>query len=278
MHEWPLLIFTVCLQAAIGGMFILAVFYQKLSSLGEAKMFQVTKVSLMAIVGLSIIGLAASFAHLGSPGNAINTISNLGSSWQSREILATGLFIAAAAVTLGLALVQKKVNFVLVVVSAVIGLVDVYFMGAIYANTLVSGWDSAQTYTSFFGTALVLGPVLLVSTLGKMNSSELAQSLVKNSFFIALAGIAIQLIGLALFATSMPEVNMVQGTNALVALEGYYSTVAFRWIIEVIGVAVLGFLAASKNSKLPLSLGYVALAALFVAEGMSRYVFYILGA
>lgn len=282
MNEWPLLIFTVCLQAAIGGMLILALFYKKLSRLGEEKMFQLTKASLIGIVALSIIGLAASFAHLGTPSNAFNTISNLGSSWQSREILVTGLFIAAAVVTLGLAFVQKKVNFGLVILSAIIGLVDIYCMGAIYANTLVSGWDSIQTYTSFYGTALVLGPVLLVSTLapglGKADSGELSQAIVKYSFFISLVGIAVQLIGLALFAASMPEVNMVQGTNALVSLEGYYSTVAFRWIIEVIGVAVLGFLSLSKNKKMPLSLRFLALIALFAAEGMSRYVFYILGA
>jgi anaerobic dimethyl sulfoxide reductase subunit C (anchor subunit) len=121
----------------------------------------------------------------------------------------------------------------------------------------------------------------LVSTLapglGKNDSGEFSQAIVKYSFFIALAGIAVQLIGLALFATSMPEVNMVQGTSALMSLEGYYSTVAFRWIIEVIGVAILGYLSLSKNKKLPLSLGYLALIVLFAAEGMSRYVFYILG-
>jgi anaerobic dimethyl sulfoxide reductase subunit C (anchor subunit) len=282
MQEWPLLIFTVCLQAAIGGMFILAIFYKKISTLGEGKLFQVTKSSLIAIVGLSIVGLVASFTHLGTPTHAVNMISNLGTSWQSREILMTGLFIAAAVITLVLAFVQKKVNFVLVVISALIGLVDIYCMGAIYAATLVSGWDSIQTYTSFYGTGLVLGSVLLASTmvpaLGKHDSGALTQSLVKSVFFISLAGIAIELIGLALFATSMPEVNVIAGTNALNSLDGYYGTVAFRWIIEVIGVVALGCLSMSKNSKLPLSLAYVALAALFVAEGMSRYVFYILGA
>jgi anaerobic dimethyl sulfoxide reductase subunit C (anchor subunit) len=118
----------------------------------------------------------------------------------------------------------------------------------------------------------------MVPALGKHDSGALTQSLVKSVFFISLAGIAIELIGLALFATSMPEVNVIAGTNALNSLDGYYGTVAFRWIIEVIGVVALGCLSMSKNSKLPLSLAYVALAALFVAEGMSRYVFYILGA
>lgn len=282
MQEWPLLIFTVCLQAAIGGMVMLALIFKQLSKLGEEKVFHLTRIPLLVIAVLSIIGLAASFTHLGTPSNAFNTLGNLGSSWQSREILLTGLFIAAACVTAGLAFVQKKANFILLVISALLGLIDVYCMGAIYANTLVSGWDSINTYTSFYGTVLVLGPILVVCSmvpmLGKKRAEDLAQSLVKNSFIISIIGIAIQLIGVALFASSMPEVNMIEGTNAAMSLQGYFGTVAIRWVIEFLGVAVLGILSFSKNKKIPLSLGYLAIIALFAAEGMSRYVFYILGA
>ncbi len=282
MHEWPLLIFTVCLQASIGGMLMLAIFYKKINEMGEDKAFNIMKTPLIVISVLSLVGLAASFTHLGTPSNALNTIRHLGSSWQSREILVTGIFIGATIVTTALAFVQKKVNVWLLIVSTLIGIIDVYCMGAIYANTLVSGWDSINTYTSFFGTALVLGPVLvaslIVSMLGEKERGTLAQSIVKFAFIISIVGIAIQLIGLAVFSTAMPEVNMVAGTNALATLEGYSGTMALRWIIEIIGVAVLGYLALSKDKKLPLAFGYVALVVLFLAEGMSRYVFYVLGA
>lgn len=282
MHEWPLLIFTVCLQAAIGGTFMLWAFHKKISSLGEEKAFKIMRTPLVVIVVLSIIGLAASFTHLGSPGNALNTIRNLGTSWQSREILVTGLFIGAVCVTAGLAIVQKKVNRSLLLVSALIGLIDIYCMAAIYANTLVSGWNSINTYTSFFGTAIVLGPILaasfIIPMLGENETGELAQTLIKNSFIIALVGIAVQLVGVAVFSTAMPEVNMIAGTNALAALTGYSTTVALRWIVEIVGIAVLGYLTISKNKKMPLSFGYLALVVLFFAEGMSRYVFYVLGA
>lgn len=282
MHEWSLLIFTVCLQAAIGGVLMLSLFYKKISALGGERAFQVMRIPLLAIVTLSIVGLAASFTHLGTPSNALNTIRNLGSSWQSREILATGLFIGVICVTTGLGFVQKKVNFGLLLLSSVVGVVTIYCMGAIYANTLVSGWNSLNTYTSFFGTAFVLGPILAVSLIVPMlreeQQADLVKSLVRYSFIIAVLGIAVQLVGVALFGAAMPTVNMIGGTNALVLLADYQGTVALRWIIEIIGVAVLGYLSISKSKKLPLSFGYAALAVLFVAEGMSRYVFYILGA
>ena len=276
MHEWPLLIFTVCMQAAIGGMLMLWLYYKKISDSGEEKTFTAMRMPLLIIAGLSLIGLIASFTHLGTPTNAFNTIRNIGSSWMSREILVTGLFIAAAFITAGLAIIQKKINPTLLLVSTLIGLVDIYCMAAIYAKTLVSGWNSINTFTSFYGTALVLGPVLVASFLASA-IKEKAQSLIKFSFYIAIVGIAIQLIGLALFGTVMPEVNMITGMNALNELAGYQGTVALRWIIEVMGVGVLGFMAMASNKKVSLSFTYLALAAVVLAEGMSRYVFYVLG-
>ncbi|WP_019156051.1 dimethyl sulfoxide reductase anchor subunit family protein [Robertmurraya massiliosenegalensis] len=277
MHEWALLIFTVCVQIAIGGILTLAIFYKGINKLGEETAFKAMRIPLIVIAALSLIGLIASFAHLGTPSHALNSIRNLGSSWMSREILVTGLFIGAACVTAGLALVQKKVNQWLLIVSALIGLVDIYCMAMIYSNSLVSGWNSVNTFTSFYGTALVLGPVLVVSLLAPV-LKEKAQSLIKIAFYISLGGIALQLVGVALFGSVMPEVNMIEGTNALASLADYQTTVAIRWIIEVVGVAFLGYLSVAKQQKVSFSLAYVALAVLLFAEGMSRYVFYVLGA
>ncbi|WP_019156055.1 dimethyl sulfoxide reductase anchor subunit family protein [Robertmurraya massiliosenegalensis] len=277
MHEWALLIFTVCVQIAIGGILTLAIFYKGINKLGEETGFKAMRIPLIVIAALSLIGLIASFAHLGTPSHALNSIRNLGSSWMSREILVTGLFIGAACVTAGLALVQKKVNQWLLIVSALIGLVDIYCMAMIYSNSLVSGWNSVNTFTSFYGTALVLGPVLVVSLLAPV-LKEKAQSLIKTAFYISLGGIALQLVGVALFGSVMPEVNMIEGTNALASLADYQTTVAIRWIIEVVGVAFLGYLSVAKQQKVSFSLAYVALAVLLFAEGMSRYVFYVLGA
>lgn len=277
MHEWALLIFTVCLQISIGGILTLAVFYKGINKLGEETSFKVMRIPLIVIAALSLIGLIASFAHLGTPSHALNSIRNLGSSWMSREILVTGLFIGAACVTVGLALVQKKVNHWLLIISTLIGLIDIYCMAMIYSNSLVSGWNSVNTFTSFYGTAFVLGPVLVASLLAPVLKDK-AQGIIKNAFYISLGGIALQLIGVALFGSVLPEVNMIEGTNALTSLADYQTTVAIRWIIEVLGVGFLGYLSIAKQQKVSFSLAYVALAVLVFAEGMSRYVFYVLGA
>lgn len=281
MHEWALLLFTICMQAAIGGTIVLTVFYKKISSLETEQAFKVMKLPLLVIAVLTLVGLGASFGHLGSPTNAFNTLRNFGTSWMSREIVFTGLFIAGVFVTLGLALLKKKVNFIALLITSLIGLFDIYSMASIYTHSLVSGWDSINTFTSFFGSALVIGPVLGASLIVPMLRDEkydnLGKTLLKYAFYLSIIGIAVQLIGLAVFATSMPEVSMISGTNALSILEGYQGTVVARWIIEVVGVAILGHVAFSYNGKATAPIAFTALLLLIAAEGMSRYLFYLLG-
>lgn len=280
MHEWALLIFTICMQTAIGGIFMLSLFYNRLSKNGAALTFKAMKWSLLAIVTLSIAGLGASFAHLGTPSNAFNTLVNIGSSWMNREILATGLFIAAACITVGLAFVQKKVNPWLLWISSLIGIVDIYCMGALYSQSLINGWSSIHTFTSFYGTALVVGPVLaIVFLLPALKSEEdLAQYFINYAFFITMVGVAVQLIGTAFFATTLPEINIIEALGAMAMLEGYQGTVLAHWIIELLGIGLIGLLALTKQRSIFYSAAFAALAALIVAEGMNRYVFYVLGA
>lgn len=112
----------------------------------------------------------------------------------------------------------------------------------------------------------------------KAKNEELAQSFVKNAFYVGLGGMAIQLIGLAIFGITAPEVNQIAEVNALNALEGYQATVAIRWMIGIGGVFFIGYLSMFMNKKIPFYFAYGAFAVLLLAEGMSRYVYYVMGA
>lgn len=281
MHEWALLIFTICVQTAIGGMFFLWLIQRNISKHGEETTFAVLKTPLIIIAVLSLVGLGASFAHLGTPSNALNTVRNIGSSWMSREIVVTGTFIGAACLTAGLAIVQKKVNPILMIGTAIIGFVDVFCMAEIYSNSLVSGWNSINTFTSFYGTALILGSVLAASlTLPALRAKNLDDSAIKLgriSFYIALFGIAVQLVGVALFPASMTDVNIMATAAATSSLEAYQGTIAIRWVIEIIGLILLGYLALSPVKKTSAAIAFASLIVIGFAEGLSRYVFFVLG-
>lgn len=281
MHEWALLIFTVCVQTAIGGIFTLWLFQWKLRESDKETSFAILKIPLIVITALSLVGLIASFAHLGTPSNAMNTIRNVGTSWMSREILVTGTFIGAACITTALTIIQKKVNPLLIIGTAIIGLIDIFCMAAIYSYSLVSGWNSINTFTSFYGTAFILGSVLFASLtvpiLRAKSMDKTAQKLVRLSFYIALFGIALQLIGLALFPSALTDVNMIATASAQSSLEAYQGTIALRWGIELIGLILFGYMALSPVKRTTVTLAITALIVIGFAEGLSRYVFYVLG-
>ena len=172
MNQWALFIFTIAVQASIGGIFVLCILKLRSSKLKEDEVYHLFKMPLIVISVLSLLGLSASFSHLGAPMNAFNTIRNLGSSWMSAEIVLTGAFIGLTCLTAGLTIVQKKVTTWLLLVTAIVGLVDVFSMGALYSSTLVNGWNSVNTYTSFFGTTFILGAVLAVSLVAPKLSKE----------------------------------------------------------------------------------------------------------
>ena len=281
MHEWSLLIFTICMQTAIGMVVLITLFQHKINTYSENKKVNLLKLPLIIITVLSIMGLAASFTHLGTPTNAINTIINFGNSWMSNEIVITGIFIALIVIALTLVFLQKKVNMNIILIASVVGLIDIFCMAKIYTTSLVDGWNNLNTYTSFYGTAFVLGAIFFATFVlpqTKNENKDLFQYLLKWTFIISIIGVGIQLIGLAIF--SMQEVNplIIDATPWTQLIAPYMSTVFIRWIIEFIGVAMLGYLVLSSKGIKNTSIIYVVLLLLVGAEIMSRYVFYVIGA
>lgn len=277
MHEWALLIMTVCVPAAVGGFLFLGVFHNKIKEAGQDS-YKAMKLPIVSLAILSIVGLIASFFHLGTPAHAFYTILGFGRSWMSNEIVFTGAFIGLACLTALLVLVQRKTNPVLIILTGIVGLIAVYCMASIYAVTRVNGWDNINTYLVFFGTVFTLGPVLAASILGVTLKGDGFKRMVKPAFAITVFGIAIQVIGTAVFSVSSADLEMINGVSAIESLSGYSTMVTFRWVLEVFGLALLGFLAMSSLKKINYAFIYTAAAVLLIGEGMSRYVFYVLGA
>ncbi|API92926.1 MULTISPECIES: DmsC/YnfH family molybdoenzyme membrane anchor subunit [unclassified Virgibacillus] len=281
MNDWSLLIFTIAIQAAIGSIWMLWMFQFKHKKKTDQEIFQLFKVPLIVIAALSIIGLGASFSHLGTPSNAFNTIRNIGSSWMSREILVTGMFIGIVVVACAWALYRQRISPWLLFGAGLIGLVDVYCMAAIYTNSLVGPWNSIYTFMSFYGTTFILGSVLagalLTPVLYKQKKDLEAKQFLNIAFIIMLSGVALQVIGVALFPTSMQEINMIGETVETAILSSYKGMIASRWIISIVGIALFGYLTISTFKKLYTRLMILTLLLFVMSEGLSRYVFYLLG-
>ncbi|MBM4761224.1 DmsC/YnfH family molybdoenzyme membrane anchor subunit [Bacillus sp. B15-48] len=273
MHEWSLLIFTVAIPAAVGGILFLWFMNRILAKTGTEM-----KLPLIVIAIVSVVGLIGSFFHLGSPMSAFNTLRGFGRSWMSNEIVFVGIFIGLACILALLAVLNKKVSPTLMLITGMVGLAAIFSMAQTYAVTRVNGWDHLNTYVVFFGTVLALGPVLGASLILPSFKGKEVKEIVKWAFSFGVLGVMIQVIGSAMFAAYTPEIQMITGETAAAKLAPYSGMIGVRWVIEIAGLAVLGYLSLSNKPKVNFSLVYAALAVFVIAEGMSRYVFYVLGA
>lgn len=276
MHEWPLLIFTVAIPAAAGGILFLWVVAGQLAKSGK-DVNSLMKVPVAGLAVISLVGLAGSFFHLGSPMNAIHTIRGFGRSWMSNEIVLAGAFIALLCIVAGLLLLNKKVNPVLMLVTGIVGLVTIYAMGSAYAVTRVNGWDHVNTYLVFYGTVFALGPVLASVLLLPKLPGETRKKFIQWAFISGIVGIGIQMIGSAMFAAYSSEVQLILGGTAADKLASYSGMIGIRWIIELAALGVLGYLSLNGKQKINYTFAVASLLVFVVAEGMSRYVFYVLG-
>jgi len=75
----------------------------------------------------------------------------------------------------------------------------------------------------------------------------------------------------------MAETSIIGSTVATGDLSSYQGMIASRWIISVLGIGLLGYMALSSNKKYFVNLSFIALLIFVLSEGMSRYVFYLMG-
>ncbi|MGF1587603.1 MAG: dimethyl sulfoxide reductase anchor subunit family protein, partial [Bacteroidales bacterium] len=111
-----------------------------------------------------------SFFHLGSPANAVYALSNIGTSWLSREILAVSVFWGLLLVWF---IVLKfpdrlaKASPIIQWVCALAGIVMVYTMARLYMIQTVPPWNSLFTISYFYSSSVLLGVPLLMFILMK---------------------------------------------------------------------------------------------------------------
>ncbi|MEJ2711545.1 MAG: dimethyl sulfoxide reductase anchor subunit, partial [Anaerolineales bacterium] len=93
VHAWPLIAFTILAQMSVGMFVVLGiVHYFVVNKFSVAEADQMSTYALLAIGPALILGLLASLLHLGTPYIAFLSVSNLGTSWLSWEILLGVLF------------------------------------------------------------------------------------------------------------------------------------------------------------------------------------------
>lgn len=162
MHQIPLVLFTVCIQAATG-----LLLFMGAKKLCTAQALPVgTKAprdfSLVPMWALFVFSLCASLYHLGKPLNALYVVQGIfHGSPLSMEIVAMCVF---GGLTLLYSLLAKNAPATLwqntvLALAMLAALALSYCVANVYTIATVPLWDSAWTFVQFFLSVLALGSV-----------------------------------------------------------------------------------------------------------------------
>lgn len=295
-QEWALILFTVLAQMAVGSFLVLGVVHFFAARAKESRYADLlSDRALLAIGPVLVLAMLASLLHLGNVINAPRAVTNIGSSWLSREILFAVLF----AVLGGLfALMQwRKISTfamrnVIAILAAIAGVGLVYSMARVYMVPNQPAWNSWATPVSFFSTALLLGlfavGAAFVVTYGYVKSKdpscegEVCTLMRASLRWIAVAAVVV--LGIELVAAPLYLANLAAGGEAAQetarAITGNYGLLlALRLVLIFAGAGILGFF-VYQSASVPgreRVLGNLVLSAfllVLVAEVVGRFLFY----
>lgn len=160
-HEWPLMLFTVLGQCAVGGFIVLALVLL-CGKTDEVQKKSIHK-GMFFIWVLMGIAFLASMMHLGSPMRAFNSLNRIGESGLSNEIALGSAFFAIGGCYWLIAILGKMpagLGKLWLVIGILSGLAFVYGMCRVYQIDTVPTWHSGYTTLNFFLTMLIGGPLL----------------------------------------------------------------------------------------------------------------------
>ncbi|MBP1759856.1 MAG: reductase anchor subunit [Firmicutes bacterium] len=260
-----LTIFSVCLQAAIGMMVFVAIG----RLLNKESVF---KNAMLTASGLGIIGMLASLLHLGRPLRAINSLNQFGTSWLSREIWFTAIFLGLTIFTVGLVYVKPKATSVITGLSgvaAVVGLIDVYLMASIYNSASVPIWHNVSTYVEFYATAISIGAMLFL-VFSLKEAAKMRKILAVTVGIVVI----IQVASTMLFLISSGVNSSAALQSSLAILGGMKLATAIKWLFILAGAGSILWMAKDELSKSFKGAIFSGAALVLIGQIVGRYLFY----
>ncbi|WP_169767299.1 dimethyl sulfoxide reductase anchor subunit family protein [Campylobacter curvus] len=266
-QDLGLSVFSVCLQSSIGITFFVVIFKFRYK-----KEFYLP--AIMAAI-LAVIGVLSSFLHLGNPMNAYLTMSNLSSSWLSREIFFTSLYTGLVC-AYALILYTGKFKGILTlacILSLLAGIFDLYVMSQAYISTSVPFWDSANTYFEYYLSAIMLGAIFFYTFTYKKISLNFY---VFGIVILVLAGmlsLSYVLHGLGL---SQGSLAAKQSANILFSYSSLILLISVLGAVSIFLFFVQGIRSTSdKQCYIALNLPLTATIFLFIAAVLAKLIFYV---
>lgn len=294
-HDWALVAFTILAQMAVGSFVVLGiVYFFAARSAGAVEADRLSDRALLVIGPVLVLGLIASFFHLGNPMNAYNAIGNIGSSWLSREIF-FGLGFAALGAAFAFLQWRKigtsALRNLVAVVAALVGLALVYSMSQVYMLRTVPVWNTVWTPVSFFVTTFLLGTLAMGAAfvanyayLQRKNPEDVeTQCTLLRAVLRWIGIVAVLLLGVEFVVVSANLIHLSSTPSA--ALQGEMLGASFttilivRLVLVFLGAGLFGTIVyrnalTAGREKIMGNWAYAAFALVLVGEILGRFLFY----
>ncbi len=295
-QDLALVFYTTLVQMSVGAFVILGlVHFYALRKGDEKNASEMSDRALLAIGPIVVVGVLASFLHLGNPANAFRAVSNLNSSWLSREILFTLLFVGTGAV---FAVLQwRKIGSfqlrqIIALVAAALGIAVVFSMSNIYQLAAEPAWNSLATPINFFITTFLLGALALGVAFvinyyylkGKQDraniklQSEMLRVILQWIAIGSIVLLGVQLVVMPLFISQLSAGNAAAVESAGKLTSEFGVVFALRLVLVLLGAGLFGIFiyrnALLNNERLMASFVIAAFTFVLVGELLGRFLFY----
>lgn len=263
MGEWPLILFTVMSQLVVGAVCTLWL----MEALGKPLQASTGKPLAASLVFILGGGLLISLLHLGHPLLAFRAVTNLGSSWLSREVVLFSVTLVLLILYyLRMSDVEPSERSVVGGITSVVALLALIASALVYTIPARSAWDNLYSTFFFIMTAVILGPLYVGIFLSRKGETSFnAASLAGGAALVSGIGFALYL---SMLLKGTPE-DYQTAVNIL-SSGSFWLRMILNWLIPA------GILFSSSVTKTKVN--YTTLAALFlmvlIGELLGRELFY----
>lgn len=258
--EWPLVLFTVLGQMAVG--IIICLWF--LNRTIDQKLFKNAVLASGILLGLA---MGISTFHLGHPFAAYRALTHLSTSWLSREILLFILTFAAWGYLFWLSTKPGKKVAGALGITASFGVLGIISSALIYTLPRVPAWNNAGPILFFLLTTVILG-TLTVAMLGR---KTLKQEELRQLLQIALGGIIVSVILFILYFSLLG--HSLEGAATVETLMGsalFWLRGIVGWLLPAIVLLTMGI----KKDRLQPQIILLLFGSGLVGEFLGRALFY----
>lgn len=274
-YEIPLVIFTVFSQWAVGIIIAITLIEWLKPKFMNTAGIQALRTPISTALALSVIGTLASMLHLNNPFKSYTSLTGMGHSWLSREIIAVivfNIFLLALTYLWWKKSEQVSARKMVGTLTALVGVLMVISSATVYFSIqLHPTWNNWTTFANFLLTGLLLGAVTVAYFALKVKQEDATTNVMKLFgvyLSIVIAALVVTLGSSAMISTAASESQ----TAAIISM-----TSILYWV-RVVGSLLIPatLIIYMIGSKKRIALNYVLAATGFVLLGelSGRMLFY----